>query len=410
MALVAILLAIPAEAAGGPATAPKAASTVTPTVTPTVTDVRIGDYSSKTRFVLDISQHVNYRIFTLADPFRVVIDLPEVVWRLDRAGAPKGLVTGFRYGLFRRGQSRIVIDVGVPVLVAKNFMLPPGKNSGHRLVVDLRKSTRQAALQQMHRAGKAGRTVRRPQRTVRRRSASQRRVRRDGRRVITIDPGHGGVDPGATGRTGSREKHITLAQARELRRQLLATGRYRVIMTRNRDIFVRLRERIAIAQEEGADLFISLHADSMRNRRVRGGSVYTLSETASDKEAAALAAKENRADLIAGVDLSDQSEVVAKILIDLRQRLTKNDSAVFAKMLLSELGRTTRLLRNNHRFAGFAVLKAPDVPSVLIEMGYLSNATDERLLRDRRHQRKFAAAVVKALNRYFVQLQARTRP
>ena len=175
-------------------------------------------------------------------------------------------------------------------------------------------------------------------------------------------------------------------------------------------MFVRLRDRIAIAQEAGAALFVSLHADSMRNHRIRGGSVYTLSETASDKEAAALAAKENKADLIAGIDLSDQSEVVAKILIDLRQRLTKNDSAVFAKMLIRRLGKATQLLRNNHRFAGFAVLKAPDVPSVLVEMGYLSNRADERLLNQAQHRRRIAAAIVRTVDDYFNRHQALKGP
>lgn len=369
-----------------------------------VTDVRIGEYGTKTRFVLDVSGRVKYRVFSLANPYRVVIDLPEVVWRLNGASARKGLVTGYRYGLFRPGQSRMVVDVGEPVVVAKKFMLAPDGKHGHRLVIDLRKSTRQAALRQVRRSARpAVRPVPTPRRPVVKRP-------RGARRIIAIDPGHGGVDPGATGRSGSREKHITLAQARELRRQLEATGRYRVVMTRNRDIFVRLRNRIAIARDAGADLFISLHADSMRNRRVRGGSVYTLSETASDKEAAALAAKENRADLIAGIDLSDQSQVVAKILIDLRQRLTKNDSVVFAKSLIKELGKAMRLLRNNHRFAGFAVLKAPEVPSVLVEMGYLSNRTDERLLRNPGQQKKIAAAVVRAVNRYFLTQEARKRP
>ncbi len=371
---------------------------------PAVTDVRIGDYPSKTRFVLDITQSVGYRIFSLADPYRVVIDLPQVDWRLDGAGKSGGLVAKYRYGLFRPGRSRIVIDVSAPVVVAKKFMLPPGKRNTHRLVLDIKKVTRQVALGRVYRPGKS---------TLRRTRVPKRRVVRPSsgaRRIIAIDPGHGGVDPGAIGRTGSREKHITLAQARELRRQLEATGRYRVVMTRKQDIFVRLRERIAIGQDAGAELFISLHADSMRDRSVRGGSIYTLSETASDEEAAALAAKENRADLIAGIDLSDQSKVVAKILIDLRQRLTKNDSVVFAKALIGELRNTMRMLRRNHRFAGFAVLKAPDVPSVLVEMGYLSNRTDEKLLNQGRHRRKIAAAIVRAVDRYFVTHQARKRP
>ena len=242
------------------------------------------------------------------------------------------------------------------------------------------------------------------------RSKTRPAKRPDVRPLIAIDPGHGGVDPGAHGLSGVWEKRITFLQARELRRQLLKTGRYRVAQTRNRDVFVRLRERIAIAQRAGADLFISLHADSIDNRRVRGGAVYTLSEKASDKEAAALAKKENKADIIAGLDLNEQSKTVAKILIDLRQRLTKNDSVIFAQGLVRELSKSMRLLRNNHRFAGFAVLKAPDIPSVLIEMGYLSNRTDERLLKQKRHRRQVAAAIVRAINAYFVRQQALRRP
>ena len=232
----------------------------------------------------------------------------------------------------------------------------------------------------------------------------------DGRPLIAIDPGHGGVDPGARGRSGSWEKTLTLEQAKELRRQLLQTKRYRVIMTRDNDVFVRLRERIAIAQRAGAALFLSLHADSLANRKVRGGAVYTLSEKASDKEAAALARKENKADIIAGIDLNDQSKTVAKILIDLRQRLTKNDSVILAKGLVKELRGSMRLLRNNHRFAGFAVLKAPDIPSVLIEMGYLSNRQDERLLRNPRHQGKIAASIVRSINGFFARQQALRQP
>ena len=191
---------------------------------------------------------------------------------------------------------------------------------------------------------------------------------------------------------------------------MLRTRRYRVILTRDRDVFIRLRDRIAIAQGAKADLFLSLHADSIANRNVRGGSIYTLSEKASDKEAAALAKKENKSDIIAGIDLNDQSKTVAKILIDLRQRLTKNESVALAKGLIKALGRTTRLLRNNHRFAGFAVLKAPEIPSVLIELGYLSNKRDEKLLRNPRHRSKVAAAIIRALNSYFLQHQAQRQP
>lgn len=231
----------------------------------------------------------------------------------------------------------------------------------------------------------------------------------DNRPTIVIDPGHGGVDPGARSLTGADEKDIALAYAHELRRRLLATGRYRVVMTREKDVFVRLRDRVAFAQRMGGDLFVSIHANNHRSRRIRGASVYTLSEKASDAEAEALATKENKADIIAGLDFSDQSEEVNKILIDLAQRETMNRSKLFANMLVKKLGSVTRLLRNTHRFAGFAVLKSPVVASVLVEIGYLSNAKEERLLRNASHRAKVANATIQAIDDFFKRQSALNR-
>lgn len=374
---------------------------------PSVESVRVGDHAKKTRFVVDLSDKVSFSVFTLADPYRVVIDLSEVTWRLKPEALRSGKrITGFRFGLFRSGQSRMVLDLKRPVMVGKAFILRPNGNRGHRLVIDLADTTRSAFLNSL-RQSKRKSVLRQKTAPV---AARPLRRTQNARPLIAIDPGHGGVDPGARGRSGTWEKRITLLQAGELRRQLLATGRYRVLLTRNRDVFVRLRERIAIAQRAQADLFISLHADSIANRRIRGGAVYTLSERASDKEAAALARKENKADIIAGIDLNEQSTTVAKILIDLRQRMNKNESVTLAKGLVSELGKSMRLLRNNHRFAGFAVLKAPDIPSVLIEMGYLSNRTDERLLRQKTHRRRVARSITRAINVYFARQQALRQP
>jgi N-acetylmuramoyl-L-alanine amidase len=375
---------------------------------PSVTGARIGDYPAKTRFVIDLDGPVKYEVFALADPYRVVIDLPEIEWRLDpRAKYISNVITGFRYGLFKPGNARMVLDVSRPVTVAKSFLLPPGGGKGYRLVLDLKSVSRADFMAALKNAAPAPTpTPSAPEPTV----AKPAPRDHDRRPLIAIDPGHGGVDPGALGVSGAHEKDITLAIARELARQLKSTSRYRVILTRERDVFVQLRERIRIAQRAGAHLFVSLHADSIKNRKIRGGSVYTLSERASDKEAAALATKENRADLIAGIDLSDQSQTVARILIDLRQRLTMNESAVFAKGLVSEMGRSTRMLRNTHRFAGFAVLKAPEIPSVLVEMGYLSNTTDEKLLRRPTHQRAIAGSVVRAVDRFFARQQALSQP
>ncbi len=370
-------------------------------VQPVATGVRIGVHPSATRFVIDLSAAVEYRVFTLSDPYRVVIDLPEISWRLP-LGAPAsgvGLIATYRYGLFKPGTSRVVLDVKGPVAVASAFVLPPAEGRQYRLVLDLKAVSRDE-FERLARAGLP------PPPSVEDRPepeppAAARRP--DDKRVVVIDPGHGGVDPGAVGASGIPEKDITLSMARDLKKEMEATGRYKVVLTRDRDIFIRLRKRIAIARTAGAELFISLHADSIGNHAVRGASVYTLSEKASDKEAAFLAKKENKVDIIAGIDLSNELPEVTGILIDLAQRETMNDSVLFASMLVVDLRREINLLHKSHRFAGFAVLKAPDVPSVLFELGYLSNRKEEQQLRSPRHRAKIIAAVLRAADRYFAE-------
>jgi N-acetylmuramoyl-L-alanine amidase len=219
---------------------------------------------------------------------------------------------------------------------------------------------------------------------------------------VVLDPGHGGSDPGTIGIGGVHEKEVTLTLARELRRALEASGRYAVRLTRDGDEFVPLRDRIARARAAGADMFLSIHADSIASGETRGASVYTLSDTASDAEAAALAQRENRADIIAGIDLSNESRDVASILIDLAQRETMNSSARLAHLVVAELGKDVRLLPTSpHRFAGFVVLKSPDVPSVLLELGYLSNREDAALLRSAEHRRRLTHALLRAIDGYF---------
>lgn len=367
---------------------------------PEVNAVRLGLHPEWVRVVLETNTKLEVVPFLLANPYRAVLDLPEVRWRLAPGAGQtgKGFVTGYRFGQFRPGLARMVFDLERPAVIAKSFFIPPAKDGPWRYVLDLRRTTAAEALARVGRPPDAGRPGGRtagyaPVPTQRPPPA---------RRVVMIDPGHGGVDPGAIGRRkGVYEKNVMLAMAMTLRRELRGRGRYKVVMTREGDQFVRLRRRIALARAAGADLFISLHADSLEDRSVRGASVYTLSETASDKEAAALAAKENKADLIAGVDLSRNSDEVANILIDLAQRETMNHSARFAKLLIKEMSKTTSFLRKSHRFAGFAVLKAPDVPSVLLELGYLSNTVEERRLTQPRYQARMAKAIVRAIDRYF---------
>ena len=219
--------------------------------------------------------------------------------------------------------------------------------------------------------------------------------------LVVLDPGHGGIDPGAIGYSGAYEKEIALATAREVARLLEGTKRYKVLLTRRDDEFVPLQERVAFAHAAGGELFLSIHADALPNASVRGASVFTLSEKASDREAAELAARENKADLIAGIDLSRHEPVVSEILFDLARRQTNNLSILLARELVVELGREVPLLTNSHRSAGFAVLKAPDIPSALIELGCLSNKHEDRLLRQTSYQRKLATGLVRSINDYF---------
>lgn len=373
-----------------------------------VSAIRIGVHPDRLRVVIEADAKLPVRAFELANPYRIVLDLPNVDWRIDPAQGEKrtGFIEGYRFGQFSPGVSRVVLDLARPALVDKAFQIPPRSGHPWRLVVDIRPVTAAAFAARTAKppppASKApgeGAAVYvpppmpRPQGDV-------------PKKVIVIDPGHGGVDPGTIGPHGVYEKNITLAVGLALRRALLKRGRYQVVMTRDRDIFIRLRQRVAMARAAGADLFISLHADSNHNPRVRGASVYTLSETASDKEAAALAAKENKSDLIAGVDLTGESNEVTNILIDLAQRETMNHSAQFARLLVHDMDDATHMLRRTHRFAGFAVLKAPDVPSVLIEMGYLSNAHDEAELLKPSFRARLAETIAEAVDQYFRQRAA----
>lgn len=366
-----------------------------------VTDVRIGLNPdpgrlprNTTRVVLDLSEATPYSVFLLGNPYRLVVDLPEVEWSVNGASSleRKGAVEKLRYGLFRPGNSRVVVDLAQPVKIATHAPL----TGPDRLVFDLVPVAKRA-----FRAGEIMSAMGwRPPRGDTR-SPPTAKPGAGSKRVVVIDAGHGGVDPGAV-RGKVYEKHITLAVAREVQRRLEASGRYHVVMTRNRDVFLELRQRVDIARANEADVFISLHADTHPKVATRGASVYTLSETASDKEAAALAAKENRVDVIAGVDLTGHSPAVANFLIELRQRQTMNESAVFANMLIGQFGRSeVNVLSETHRFAGFAVLKSPDVPSVLVELGYLSNAHDRRMLQSKAFRRNTAVAILSAIDEYF---------
>lgn len=370
---------------------------------PIVKDLRIGAHPDKTRFVLELSEEPAYRVFTLPSPYRVVIDLNELEWALPSAATPKqgGLISMLRHGLFAPGTTRVVLDSESPVKVKSVFMLPPNETNAHRLVVDL-EGVSAAAFAESQQSFASERALPKPEPVTRQTAADLA----DQRITVVIDPGHGGVDPGATGRSGIYEKHIVLSFAKDLARLLEAQGRYNVVMTRDRDIFVKLSDRRELARKAEADLFISIHADSHHDADLRGTSIYTLSETASDSVAAQLAVKENKADLIAGIELEEHPDEVSSILLDLTQRETMNLSARFASMVVEDLKERTHLLRNTHRFAGFVVLKAHDVPSVLVELGFLSNPEDELKLKSERERKQLVQGLVEAVDRYFVWQQS----
>ncbi|WP_119422873.1 N-acetylmuramoyl-L-alanine amidase [Desertibaculum subflavum] len=356
----------------------------------TASGLRLGQNGEITRFVVDISESVPFEVKVLGDPDRAVVLLPQMRFAVDPGAGEQGqgVVRGFRVHVTEIGSS-VVLDLNRPVSVLAAFMIPPRDGAGHRLVVDLKPQGPPDATSLTQLAALT------PPPPLRKPPA---------RRVVVLDAGHGGIDPGAVSAGGFYEKEITLAMAQEMRRKLLALGRYTVVMTRDSDVFLSLAERVRAAREAQADLFVSIHADSIGERAHRGGTVYTLSQTASDKEAEALAARENKADIIVGVDFGNQPKEVMSILIDLAQRETMNLSAQFAQHLSDEMRQRVPMNRNAHRFAGFRVLSAPDVPSVLVELGYLSNPKDEAIIRSPAGRAKFAEALAEAVDRYFATL------
>ncbi|HTT96594.1 MAG TPA: N-acetylmuramoyl-L-alanine amidase [Rhizomicrobium sp.] len=377
-----------------------------PAAQPVVMSARIGEHSDRTRFVVELSDPLNMRTFTLNNPNRVVIDMPAVQWHLDGPPRPTGhgSIRSYRYGLFRPGNSRFVIDLNQPVSVSDALVLPPAGGLGYRVVIDLFPTT-QAKFDQS--AGWPA-DLRAREATAERVAAlppiipGPKRSESGARKTIVIDPGHGGIDSGTNGVNGLLERDLVLDEGLRLARALRRNPDYTVYMTRDTDIFIPLRERVNIGRAHHADLFISLHADSNPGADVSGLSIYTLSESGSDKEAAALARKENQSDIIAGVDLGGENSTVAPILIDLEQRDTMNKSSRFAQTALASLSHATDILpRQPHRSAAFVVLKAPDVPSVLIELGYLSNASDADQMNTAQWRNGVADAIAAAVERHF---------
>jgi len=403
LSAVSAALASPAALAAEPTGAlPKQAAAES---LPLATDMRVGGDDKTTRFVVDLSQKIDVAAFALANPYRVVIDLPQIAFRLpEKAGEQaRGLVKAFRYGLIMQGGSRIVIDTKGPVRVEKAFVLEASAGQPARLVLDLSATDRDTFMRTISLENRAPRAAQPRQTDAAPKAAS------DPRPLIVLDPGHGGIDNGAKAASGELEKDVVLQFAQTLRGRLEAGGKYRVSMTRADDTFIALGERVRIARGQSAALFVSIHADAIPKSegQAEGATVYTLSENASDAEAARLAEAENRADAIGGVDLTAEPDDVANILVDLAQRETKSYSAQFARALVGELKSTARLHKNPMKSAGFKVLTAPDVPSVLVELGYMSTKDDLKLLTSTAWQAKTAAALAQAVDSYFAPRLAR---
>lgn len=387
-------------------------------------EVTSSGQSEEVRFFL--SQPVEYKTFFLDNPDRLVIDIPHAEWRTEQAlpGKYKGKwLKKLRVGRFNPTTNRIVLELAQP-LALQNSRIETKKNGAELLLVlqpktgakplqdanpvpaDVRNSrdkenwaelAEKTTQTQPLPPGMAGFTkipvpVFKP---------SSRTVKP----VIVIDAGHGGQDPGATGASGAFEKNITLSYARALNNALLRTGKYHVVLTRDDDRFIMLRDRMGIGRQAKGDVFISIHADTAENPQTRGFSIYTLSNTASDAEAAALATRENKVDLVYGLNLSNEHQDVTEILIDLAQRETMKKSSRLAEILVNNLSRGIMPLPNTHRYAGFAVLKAPDVPSVLIELGFLSHKDDEKLLKSDAYRQKVVNSLVNGLDAYFAARQ-----
>ncbi|MBL8582993.1 MAG: N-acetylmuramoyl-L-alanine amidase [Rhizobiaceae bacterium] len=361
---------------------------------PDLRDVEIGGNAERTRLVLNFDGEPEPKWFLLRAPHRLVIDLPQTRFLFDaRKLKPKGLLLSMRYGQLGAGSSRIILGGKGPFTI-ESFDVLPNDGGGFRIAFDMVAASDkafEAALAVQAQTTGSTRSTPKGDRLVHEGDATADRF------TIVIDPGHGGIDGGAEGLNGTVEKAITLAFAQQLQEALLATGRYDVYLTRSTDEFLRLDERVRIARQHGADLFLSIHADTINVKGISGATIYTVSEKASDAEAEATALRENLSDELAGITVEAESQQVADILIDLIRRETHGFSMRFARSLVGELSDTVGLINNPHRSAGFKVLKAPDVPSVLLELGYLSNVQDEAHLRDPDWRKRAADSIVKAV-------------
>jgi N-acetylmuramoyl-L-alanine amidase len=377
---------------------------------PIASGVRVAGDDKRTRFILDLDKSVQLRAFALADPYRVVVDLPQITFQLDpEVGATgRGLIKAFRYGLVMPGGSRIVFDLTGPAKIEKAQVLDAANGQPARLVIDLEAVDRTTFVQSL---AAESRPDLRPAIAAAdvvaynngtNNSTANSPSSPDSRPVVVIDPGHGGIDNG-TQSGDETEKNLVLGFGLALRDRIEQGGKYRVVMTRTDDTFIPLGDRVRIARNQSAALFVSIHADALPRSEgdAQGATIYTLSDHASDVEAERLAEAENRADAIGGVNLTEEPTDVADILIDLAQRETRAFSNRFARLLMHEMKGSVRMHKRPLKSAGFKVLKAPDVPSVLIELGYVSNKADLQQLVSENWRTKTVASMAQAVEAFF---------
>jgi N-acetylmuramoyl-L-alanine amidase len=410
-----------AHAAGGQAQAPPDVESQAPATAPgfpVASDARLAGDAKQTRFVLDLDKTIPFRAFALDDPYRIVVDIPQVNFHLPAGtGANgRGLVKAFRYGLVMPGGSRLVFDLTGPAKIANSYMLDAANDQPPRLVLELEEVDRAAFVQSLApaKAPELKPTVSDPSVAIsapESTPAAKPAAPLDTRPVVVIDPGHGGPDNGT--RAGDEtEKNLVLAFGLALRDRLEKSGKYRVVMTRTDDTFIPLDDRVRIAHTQSAALFVSIHADYLPHNEgdAQGATIYTLSDKASDAEAERLAEAENRADTIGGVNLTNEPTDVADILIDLAQRETRTFSNRFARILMGEMKNTVRMHKRPLKSAGFRVLKAPDVPSVLVELGYVSNKGDLEHLVSDGWRAKTVGAMAQAIDAFLAKRLATAGP
>lgn len=380
---------------------------------PIASGVRLAGDGKQTRFILDLDQPIAVHAFALADPYRVVVDIPQVNFELPSGiGATgRGLIKAFRYGLVMPGGSRLVFDLTGPAKIANASVLEAANGQPARLVLELEEIDRTTFVQLLApesrpalRPAIADAMTSLPVSTVpaKLEAPSASPSSTDTRPVIVIDPGHGGPDNGTQSGSES-EKNLVLGFALILRDRIEKGGKYRVVMTRTDDTFIPLDDRVKFARSQSAALFVSIHADALPRHEgdAQGATIYTLSDRASDAEAERLAEAENKADAIGGVNLTSEPTEVADILIDLAQRETRTFSNRFARLLMGEMRTVTRMHKNPLKSAGFRVLKAPDVPSVLVELGYVSNKDDMEHLASESWRTRTAGSVAHAIDMFF---------